>query len=292
MTDAEPQPAPRPAPPPPFPVPGRPACRFCGAPLDPHQAVRRFCGKEACEREYMAELTLSARLREQERLEQWRRDMRDKAPAEIAAAADALGVASEDAVLAVTPFLQRAAGPLPEERRRDFLEHLRDIVAEGFAEPLGPDDAPDARRESGERPEAGPLDACCATCRGACCAIGASTNAFLTGHDVRRLRARNPEITPDEALAAYADRLPDRSMLDSCVYHTETGCALTREIRADICNSFHCTGQAAMMTELREGGPKPVVIAAQVEGEPRNIGAYDAPGGWRHVLEMPPAEDG
>ena len=130
------------------------------------------------------------------------------------------------------------------------------------------------------------MNGCCATCRGACCKLGGQNHAFLTAHDVRRLRVRAPETTPEQAVTLYAERLPETSVEDSCVYHGPRGCRLRRDLRADICNSFHCVGQVALANALRERGPRPVIVVAQDGGAPRAVGLVDAQGGWAPVAEI------
>jgi hypothetical protein len=34
--------------------------------------------------------------------------------------------------------------------------------------------------------------------------------------------------------------VPERSVEHSCIYHGEHGCALPRELRSHICNSYYC----------------------------------------------------
>jgi hypothetical protein len=52
--------------------------------------------------------------------------------------------------------------------------------------------------------------------------------------------AKHPDQNPAQVLAAYMAYLPDESFEDSCVNHTETGCALPRDMRSSVCNGYVC----------------------------------------------------
>jgi hypothetical protein len=50
------------------------------------------------------------------------------------------------------------------------------------------------------------------------------------------------------------ERLPAESVLDSCVYHSATGCSLPRELRSETCNRHLC-GKLKNLQATRPGGP-------------------------------------
>jgi len=59
---------------------------------------------------------------------------------------------------------------------------------------------------------------------------------------MRRYFAEHPGARPRDILALYLSYLPNRNVVESCVYHTRRGCTLPRDIRADICNTWYCGG--------------------------------------------------
>jgi len=86
-----------------------------------------------------------------------------------------------------------------------------------------------------------PADAAlCTFCKGRCCREGGSHHAFVDHALIQRWLALHPGATAADAAAAYAERLPDRHLQNSCLYHGSQGCTLPREWRADICNRFAC----------------------------------------------------
>lgn len=265
---------------------GQPLCRYCQAPLTPHQAVRGFCDAEACGDAYMRGLVKDAAARSRRDHEALLADAIDKASDELDRAAAALSVPRDALAIAVLPHQDRPLEALPEPRRAEFAERLDALIAEAFAEALDDPDGEKARIEAAraahepdERPE---FSAGCATCAGSCCTLGAATHAFLSAEDIRRHRLRHPDGAASEARAAYLDRLPARSVHDSCVYHGEAGCVLPRAMRADICNEFHCVGLGAMGGLLAEGA-RPVALVAQTLGAVRAVGAYSRAAAYQRI---------
>jgi hypothetical protein len=41
-------------------------------------------------------------------------------------------------------------------------------------------------------------------------------------------------------MSAYLSYLPEKTFKESCVYHTETGCSLPRDMRSHVCNDYLC----------------------------------------------------
>lgn len=276
----------------PKPWPGAPVCRFCGVTLTPHEAVtRRICDSEPCEDAFMREMTESIARRDVARHEERRAEAVAAAGPLLDAAAASLGVPVAEAMVAVVPHVDRPIGTLPETRRAAFEAHLDHIIGQDVEDPFDAATPVSPAPRENEAGELALLDACCATCQGSCCTLGAHSHAFLSWVDMRRWRLRHPEAEPGAARAAYLAHLPEVSMEDSCVYHGPLGCTLPRTLRADICNMFHCAGQNRLMGDLEAAGlgaEAPVAIIAQESGEVRAAAAHDAAGGWRPVA---PSQD-
>jgi hypothetical protein len=161
----------------------------------------------------------------------------------------------ERVVLAPLPANERGVFPLPKERRAAFATNVASSIDHALDDPDRP--AP----ESAEAPaEQAPLiQAACAACRGSCCTSGGD-HAFLYPDHFRRYFRKHPGRSRDELLAEYLSRLPSATFQDSCVYHREDGCALPRELRSNLCNSFLCGDLADLLSaRSRETGRPPIL---------------------------------
>ena len=79
----------------------------------------------------------------------------------------------------------------------------------------------------------------CSQCRGGCCVAGAD-RAFIDSPLIRRVMADNSDWRPRDVYRIYMDFLPEKNVVGSCVYHTDKGCNLPRNLRSDICNGYLC----------------------------------------------------
>lgn len=204
-------------------------CQICSRPLTPHQwYAGRVCGDWRC-RERLLGHALVAHRQE---------------------AGRALGVMQvETYPVAVVPWRQMKLVPLADERRADLQRFVLDLLAQSCA-----DESQSAQNGEDDRPEraadATPPDpatdsllgAICAVCQGFCCFYGGVRHAFLDADAMAAYRGRHPGTGDAEVAAAYLAFLPERHCEGSCVYHTANGCALSRDMRARICNAYECRG--------------------------------------------------
>lgn len=233
----------------------RPHCGCCGAVLDAHQAFSSgVCDTERCREWKIAKVgaeLLERRRRELiERLFDEQRDVVAKAAAEI-------GAAPDEVVRGRIPWQGSAVHPLDDGRRADFAEHLREIVAEAFDGEVPRDDL--SARETNERPEAPVTAVACAACRGLCCTRGGNTG-LLRAADIARWRQREPEVTAEEVVGWYMERLPAETVHDGCVYQSASGCALPRDRRSDSCNTYYCRSLEMLREALQVAGDDPKVV--------------------------------
>lgn len=269
-----------------------PVCKWCGAPVDAHQAATTHsCGGQVCEQKRMAET--SEKVAQQKHARHMALQERVKAAfsAELAAAAQALGTAPAEMLVGVVPYQNKPVEPLDPERRAAFAAHLEAIAAEGFAiEDPGEYHSPQNRLKL-DAPESAIADAGCATCQGGCCALGGPSMAFLDKWDVCRYRMTVADPTP----AGFVDRclsyLPARSVRNACVYQSATGCTVPRDERAVICNTFQCKGLKVLEEGWKAGPHDRAALVAHQDGEPRALGIFDAENGWSRLVEGP-AESG
>lgn len=264
------------------PRPGAPECRFCGAPLTAHQAVRGVCAAPACVTRRVQEASRLVFQRSwQDHVDRQRLGI-EAAAAQVASAAHQLGEAPEAIAFGVVPHQDGTVTELPEERRADFIRHLDRIIADAFA--AGEPPQPDLnRREIDEQSENPLIGATCATCQGRCCLLGGGTHAFLTAETIQLYRWRNPAATPGEVSAHYLSHLPKRTVEHSCVYHGARGCTLSRQARADVCNRYHCNPQSDLLRRFRAMGAKSAVIVAHDDDAGPAVGVFDASGWRRHA---------
>lgn len=162
--------------------------------------------------------------------------------------------------------------PLPAHRREELRSHLASQV-EAFKE------RPPVDGESGDNPPAanpwpdvGPegerlTGRVCAHCRGYCCQQG-GTHAFVSADTIGSLLERRPEVEVDQVVDEYLNQLPETSYDGSCVFHSETGCALPHDMRAATCGLFYCWGQQELRAALEQGAaPLAFVALATEKGE-------------------------
>jgi len=154
------------------------------------------------------------------------------------------------------PAYEQTVEPLPDERRAEFLENLSrmiDEVGEVSQEPH-----PEVPKPAESQVPL--IGGACASCRGWCCRNG-GTSAYLTWNHFSKYLSRHPGKSKGEILAEYRNHIPTVTNRDSCVFHTATGCALPRDMRADICNSYLCDEVRRMLSAQPEGGPSLPVLA-------------------------------
>src|SRR5437762_323177 len=179
---------------------------------------------------------LLARLdREQERLRDENEWMRHDAEAEAFARRsegelrESLGETIPlNTLRALLPANADPLVPQHPTRRALFAQHLAEI-AEGAvldhaqlqSAPFEADPPPSGR----ETLSAG----ACAACRGSCCRSGGD-HAYLTEETIVRSLQAHPDQTIAQIIDSYLERLPAESVLNSCIYHSGTGCGLPRDL--------------------------------------------------------------
>lgn len=105
---------------------------------------------------------------------------------------------------------------------------------------MAPDAAREAEAEVDPKPPSALLKAACATCRGRCCYEGLENHAFIKARKMRVLADRNPGMTAAQLAEYYVDQVPAAHVAGQCLYHSETGCSLSREDRSLLCNTYLC----------------------------------------------------
>jgi hypothetical protein len=222
-------------------------CLFCSRPAEPD---RDTCSGENCRKMHAGRE--ETKVRDVRRREEIDRNTREAEQA----LRETHGPAVPEAVIrARLPANERTIVPLPEERRAAFASNLAFSIDKAMEDP----DRPIPVTPETPAAHAGMIRGGCTACRGSCCRFGGD-RAFLYPDHFRLLLRERPRMTREEIQAEYLSRLPERAVHDSCVYHTETGCALPRELRANLCNTFLCGGLEDMIAaQPKEGAPIPVL---------------------------------
>jgi hypothetical protein len=105
-------------------------------------------------------------------------------------------------------------------------------------------------------------DELCAMCKGGCCASG-KDHAYLSVFSMRRYMDAHPQLTAQDLLNLYCSYVVSTSIADSCINHTETGCALPRDLRSDICNGYYCESLKTYQEMSAEKDEQAAVLVVQ-----------------------------
>lgn len=229
------------------------SCVVCGETIDERvPRTQKYCSDQKCKLKYLVRLRQHRQeslKRERERLMRQARDLRGNA-------AEAAWIENpEDFIPVAIPVNTRGVRHLPEKRRRSFCARLMKLIDQAAAElnsstRLKDDITMQMKRDAQMQGTelCSILSNACAICRGSCCILGADTDAYLKVDTLLRYMHQHPELQQRQVLEEYLSYLPKKTYEDSCVYHTEFGCALPRDMRAETCNSFACDG----LVEIRE----------------------------------------
>jgi len=257
-------------------------CSECGARLDVHQAASTgLCASRLCLRRHIAR---RLRAQAEQRLEalgcaaaEWTETILRRLPG-----------AGPFAAPLVVPANERSLRPLPRRRRRAFERHLREQLAGALVGTRSTAERPAAADAEASQAAVATLRIACAACKGRCCAAGAE-HAYVDSSVIERAQRLYPDSGREHLVALYLSHLPERSYAGSCVFHAANGCTLPRELRADICNAFYCSGLRAYRARPaeRQAGSRQLVLATAGDRLAR-ARVIDA-GGHAHPLRVPPA---
>jgi len=140
------------------------------------------------------------------------------------------------------PFQNKPVSTQSESDQREFKNSLKAAIREAGNLPTVDKDSADeinTKTENHVRSIDYIQATVCSTCRGHCCNLGHG-HAFLRAKHIRDRLTQSPDTSPSQLYRQYLKRIPAYSFVSSCIYHSETGCALTRELRSDVCNRFQC----------------------------------------------------
>ena len=267
-------------------------CLWCNAPLTPHQTVTtRCCGAQKCERERTAEIARSQTARRAQEHEDLKSRLTKAHAAQIGSLAAAHDIPDDTLRIMVTPFNSGTLVDLPKERREELKAHLIEVAAEGFAIEDPETQSWPTQRAAAVLPEPAVADAGCITCQGGCCRPGGPSWGFIGKDEVCRYRLANPDAVEEDFVDYYLNHAPEKSISGSCIFHTQTGCTMSREDRSTLCNTFLCRGIKTMLAERTRDGDAPTIAIAEERGTAYNLGVYLPDQGWMGAEKISADED-
>jgi hypothetical protein len=168
----------------------------------------------------------------------------------------------DDRLPVMVPRSEKELCQTPPERKRQLRKHLvgalralrRTTHPECIASPVRPE--PNGMA-------ADVASTACSLCRGYCC-TGGGNDAYLEESTIARVRNTSPALGVRGVVRLYVELVPPEIYKGSCIFHGRRGCALSRRLRSDVCNSYFCRG----LEDYVRGGDSttPVIIIAG-EGE-------------------------
>ena len=248
-------------------------CAMCGKTLSVHErASGETCGSAKCKNDH-----LRAEVQVEYRRQQALRE-RALAVEKMLAQTHAMDLTGKR-VLGILPSMDRRLKKLPKRRLGVFVDRLMRIISQAAAVRYGTSEHEvavsgyDTPLQATEQ-QLAVLGNGCAVCRGHCCIQG-GVHAFLHVETILAYMDRNPNQRPRHVLQAYLSRIRNRSYEDSCVYHSENGCELPREMRSKICNVYLCEGQSKVLFNLKESSISKAFVVAVSEQEPVRAAIID-----------------
>lgn len=237
-------------------------CVVCGRLLSARELPTQICATPDCQRIALRDYARRVYERNQARSEALIQREIEQATRLRDRVMDDFGFKEPESFrLVVIPAFTAKLANLPARRWRNFRDHLTSLIGQAVippemppsqdrsrAIPSGPDPTPEAQAV---------MRMACSCCKGLCCEGGAD-HAYLKVETIRRCMAEHPEQRPRDVLAAYLDRVGHRTYEGSCIFHQSNGCALTRDMRADLCNRHYCKA----LQELQQNLPTEAPIRA------------------------------
>ncbi|MEZ6059221.1 MAG: hypothetical protein R3C19_02550 [Planctomycetaceae bacterium] len=254
-------------------------CPSCGNQLSTvHEIHENICGDLKCRGPWLQRQI--AKQKQKERDEQAalvdgaRRKLREQFP-------DVLKqTESGDLRLIVVPGIDYDQAPQPPERiaafRRTLEEHFAE-AAQLAANPYHNGDLLSRYEPRDHDYDSRAVINACSTCRGWCCRMG-HLHAYLLPEFLAWRLVNEPELTAEEMIDDYIDRIPEASQNDACLYQTNAGCAMPREKRSSTCNDFLCPGIREHRESIMPDPDQPTAVVSVDEGQFVRLGVMDAEG--------------
>jgi hypothetical protein len=223
-------------------------CTVCGRPLSLRELSSGVCTAWECRRVAGADEARRQRERD-EALEKQATSLRHQA-------AGSFGIRKPGSFLmAYIPASVSRITHLPARRRREFRDHLNQLIDQALASPAVEQDQVTISPTVQDVRSGAASAAACACCKGFCCQGGRRERAYLNVQTIQRYMMAHKDQGSRDVLAAYMSHVGDQTYQESCVYHRADGCSLPRDMRSDICNQFFCIGLREFRRSLPSTGP-------------------------------------
>lgn len=166
-------------------------------------------------------------------------------------------------IVALLPHNNMLVTRLPEERKEEFLSHLKALFNDIKA-------GEETTRRLYSRELEAPLPAvestllgnACATCKGYCCGLG-DTHAFQDYPSLKHYLSTQPaDITENELAETYSSLIPSHSYQNACVFQGDHGCTLSRDMRSFTCNNYRCDSLITYQQDVAKSNSKLTYAAA------------------------------
>lgn len=217
----------------------KPSCEYCGGELVAHHERRSgCCASLQCIAAHRQQATQRI---ESEFSEDTRRDVSHMVDA------------PQDYAVVLVPSAAEEISTTDPGRIAAFHSHLREALEAAERLQECDDSLAEVRDAHGQRakdlPSPLPVINACTACRGACCQ-GGGDHAYLDRSFLGWRMLQEPGTTAETLFEEYSANVPTQGITGSCIFHSPTGCALSREARASICNEFLCEGLRQRQAEL------------------------------------------
>jgi hypothetical protein len=193
--------------------------------------------------------------------------------AAIASMWQAAAMPSTRPVNVTVPYQDSQLEPVSRERVRELRRHLvselRDLRVAKHPEKLIQKEAVVLDGFTAEVAGTG-----CKQCQGFCCQRGGE-HAYIDDRTLAKVRRDRPELDARGIIRLYAESVATLGYKESCVFHGAAGCTLDRSLRAELCNSYYCTGLLDFLNKKEK--PHAVVVVAARNGKGQKSDVLTAP---------------
>lgn len=254
----------------------RAMCRFCGDPIIGGHGSKDVCERPDCKRAALHESLAEGQRQLEEAFLQRMQRRKETLAAN-------LGLPPEALHMAQTPVNLKELIPLEETRKQSFQANLEalfdELLANAESNPNTADEAPAENPPPTQAPFTFNhtnewLAQLCRNCLGWCCQTG-DDHAYIKKETLLFQLTQEPTLTPQTLLQSYLNKIPNEAYKDSCLFHTNTGCALPAKMRSATCHHYHCGGLQKLIDAPLAPEVAFVFAVATEKTQPRRLACFD-----------------
>ncbi len=195
-------------------------------------------------------------------------------------------ISVEEIALVEVPNCNASLEEVPDMRKEGFEEHLKGLLSDldNVTQETLLRSPFDTHKNTNVSHLLGSM---CALCNGKCCNKGRANNAFIQRSTLQRVIDNVDEISEENIVEIYMQHIPKESMGGSCLFHTDKGCCLSGELRANICDEFFCLNISDFIDSYHElPAPKSTMVISAHECEVRKVSVFESKGEELEVVEV------